>query len=63
MGPLGAWLSSADLEGVAVLLEDFTCRGLVPHLERRLRELNFQVVARGSRPSALALLHDVLYQV
>ena len=40
---LGAALSSADLAAVRRFLEEFTVRSLLPHLEARLRAVNFQV--------------------
>lgn len=39
----GASLSTADMEGVAKFLEEFTVRVLLPHLEVRVRNLNHQV--------------------
>ncbi len=40
---MGAALGSADLAAVRRFLEEFTVRSLLPHLEARLRAVNFQV--------------------
>ena len=40
---LGAALGGADLASVRRFLEEFTVRSLLPHLEARLRAVNFQV--------------------
>ena len=52
MQGLGAALSSADLAAVRRFLEEFTVRSLLPHLEARLRAVNFQVRA-ASMPARL----------
>ena len=46
-GGLGVRLSTGDLEAVQKVLEAFTTRTLLPHLELRVRSLNQQV---GLRP-------------
>ncbi len=40
---LGAWLSEADMSGLASFVHELAARHVIPHLEARLRALNVQV--------------------
>ena len=40
---LGAWLGDSDVAGLRVFVHDWAVRGVIPHLEARLRALNLQV--------------------
>lgn len=46
-GGLGAWLSDADMAGLAGFVHELAARHVAPHLESRLRALNAQVQPRG----------------
>ncbi len=58
-GGLGVRLSPGDLEAVQKVLEAFTTRTLLPHLELRVRSLNQQVGLRlGGRFASKPQLID-----
>ncbi len=40
----GAYMSVSDLEAVGEMVGDLVTRGLIPHIERRLRYLHEQVI-------------------
>ncbi|PRW18320.1 trafficking particle complex subunit 8 [Chlorella sorokiniana] len=42
---LGAWLSEGDTSGLAAFVHELAVRGVIPHMEARLRALNAQVTA------------------
>lgn len=42
-GGLGAWLSEADMSGLAGFVHELAVRSILPHMEMRLRALNVQV--------------------
>lgn len=42
-GGLGAWLSEGDASGLSGFVHELAVRGVIPHLEARLRALNAQV--------------------
>ncbi|EFN58685.1 hypothetical protein CHLNCDRAFT_140292 [Chlorella variabilis] len=44
-GGLGAWLSEADMSGLAGFVHELAVRSILPHMEMRLRALNVQVTA------------------
>ncbi|KAL4458148.1 hypothetical protein ABPG75_013013 [Micractinium tetrahymenae] len=57
-GGLGAWLSEADMAGLAAFVHELAARHVIPHLESRLRALNVQVTAnrRGLKNQLKSLL-------
>ena len=48
-GGLGAWLSESDSSGLAAFVHELAVRGVIPHMEARLRALNAQVGAGQGR--------------
>lgn len=51
----GACLTLSDHEHIRQFIQEFTFRGLLPHIEKNIRQLNDQVpAAPPSRPSPLA---------
>lgn len=46
---LGAWLSEGDISGLAAFVHELAVRGVISHMEARLRALNAQVGSRAGR--------------
>lgn len=42
-GSLAAWLSESDLARLSAFVHELAVRGIIPHMEARLRSLNAQV--------------------
>lgn len=54
-GGLGAWLSEDDTSGLASFVHELAVRGVIPHMEARLRALNGQV--SGGRAEGVCARH------
>ncbi|XP_048107654.1 trafficking protein particle complex subunit 8 isoform X3 [Alosa alosa] len=45
-GTHGAWLTLTDHDRIRQFIQEFTFRGLLPHIEKNIRQLNDQLVSR-----------------
>uniref|UniRef100_A0A8C5G6M8 Trafficking protein particle complex 8 n=1 Tax=Gouania willdenowi TaxID=441366 RepID=A0A8C5G6M8_GOUWI len=45
-GSHGAWLTLSDHDHIRQFIQEFTFRGLLPHIEKNIRQLNDQLVSR-----------------
>ncbi|XP_031431148.1 trafficking protein particle complex subunit 8 isoform X2 [Clupea harengus] len=45
-GTHGAWLTLTDHDRIRQFIQEFTFRGLLPHVEKNIRQLNDQLVSR-----------------